>query len=388
MNRQTPIIAIDFFCGAGGMTNGLIKAGMHVLAGVDNEPACEKTYRQNKNKDGSRPEYICRDIFPRSKAHPRGQQDEIKARVARLISQFKRTKGIPKPKLVFAICAPCQPFTKITKIDMSETRRFKRSNDANLLLTMVDVIREFRPDALVCENVEGMLSDRDSVLAQFRRKLMRAGYTFDAKVINAANFGVPQFRKRTIGLGFKCGIPGVYADVPTEDVRVRAFKTVRDTIGHLPPIAAGEVHSTIKNHRARSLNDLNLKRIASVRPGENNLVLRDTPYGDLSLACHRNLEQRAGTQSFADTYTRMRPDAPAPTITTKCISITNGRFGHYDMAQNRGISAREAALLQTFPQGYVFHPEENIHFTALLIGNAVPPKLATYFGNVIASRIA
>jgi len=256
-----------------------------------------------------------------------------------------------------------------------------------LLLTTINLIRQFQPDAIICENVEGMAGDKDSVLAQFRRRLMRAGYVFDAKIINAANFGVPQFRKRTIGLGFKCGFTPIHADVPTEDVRVRTLRTVQDTIGHLPAIAAGEAHPKIKNHRARALNDLNLKRIASVKPGENNLVLRQTPYGDLSLTCHRNLEKRAGKQSFADTYTRMRPDMPAPTITTKCISITNGRFGHYDVSQNRGISAREAALLQTFPQGYVFHPEDNIHFTALLIGNAVPPRLATFFGKLIAHRL-
>ena len=387
-SSNVPILAVDFFCGAGGMTNGLIKANIHVLAGVDNEPACEKTFRQNKNRDGSHPEYLCKNIFPKSRIHPGGQQEEIRVKLEKLIAQFKRDKRVRAVKLVFAICAPCQPFTKITKIEMSEGRQFKRTNDANLLLTTVELVRHFQPDAIVCENVEGMArGDSDSVLLQFKRRLIRAGYTFDAKVINAAKFGVPQYRRRTIGLGFKSRTTPGRAVVPIEDVRLKAPRTVEAAIGHLPPLAAGETHPKIKNHRARALNDLNLKRIASVKPGESNLVLRKTRYGDLSLDCHRDLEKRAGKQSFSDTYTRMRPDSPAPTITTKCISITNGRFGHYDVSQNRGISAREAALLQTFPQGYVFYPESNIHFTALLIGNAVPPKLATFFGKLIATRL-
>jgi DNA (cytosine-5)-methyltransferase 1 len=382
-------LAVDFFCGAGGMTHGLIRAGMHVLAGIDNEPQCERTYRQNKNPDGSHPAFLCKDVFPRTKAYPTGQQDEIRTAVSRLISEFRKRTGIKRPRLVFAICAPCQPFTKITKIAMSERRRFKRDNDSNLLLTTVGLIRHFRPDAILCENVEGLVDeDPNAVITSFRRRLRRAGYVFDAKIINASNFGVPQNRRRTIGLGFLAKRHGIHVEVPGKDPQTKAFRTVAETIGHLPALAAGEAHSSIPNHRARALTDLNLKRIASAVPGESNLSLRDTPYGDLSLDCHRRLERRAGQQSFSDTYTRMRGDDVAPTITTKCMSITNGRFGHYDQRQNRAITPREAALLQTFPQGYVFYPEDNIDFTATLIGNAVPPRLARFFGKVVAGRIA
>lgn len=384
----TATVAIDFFCGAGGMTNGLIKAGLNVLAGVDNEIQCEKTYRQNKNRDGSRPEFICKDIFPRTRAYPTGQQDEIRAAIGKALSAFRKRSSIRRPRLVFAICAPCQPFTKITKIEMSKGRQFKRDNDSNLLLTTVGLIRHFKPDAIICENVEGLVSeDPDGVISSFKRRLARAGYIFDAKIINASNFGVPQNRRRTIGLAFLKKRHGSELEIAEKDPNLKRLRTVADTIGHLPALAAGEVDRSIPNHRARALSDLNLKRIACAVPGESNLALRDTPYGDLSLECHQRLEKRAGTQSFADTYTRMRGDSVAPTITTKCMSITNGRFGHYDPRQNRAITPREAALLQTFPKRYVFHPEESLDFTATLIGNAVPPKLARFFGKVVVRRI-
>jgi DNA (cytosine-5)-methyltransferase 1 len=370
------------------MTNGLIKAGLHVLAGIDNELLCEQTYRQNRNRDGSRPEFLCKDVFPRSRKYPQGQQADIQATISRLMSEFRKRSGIRRPRLVFAICAPCQPFTKITKTPMSERRRFKRQNDSNLLLTTIGLIRHFKPDAILCENVEGLVSDDpDAVITSFKRRLARAGYTFDAKIVNASNFGVPQNRRRTIGLAFLKRY-GREIDIVEKDPNVKALCTVAETIGHLPPLAAGEVHASVPNHRARALSDLNLKRIASAVPGESNLYLRETRYGDLSLDCHRRLEKKAGQQSFTDTYTRMRGDDVAPTITTKCMSITNGRFGHYDRRQNRAITPREAALLQTFPQGYVFYPEETIDFTATLIGNAVPPKLALFFGKVIRRRLA
>jgi DNA (cytosine-5)-methyltransferase 1 len=381
------MVAIDFFCGAGGMTNGLIRAGIHVLAGVDNEPLCEKTYRQNKNRNNDKPEYLCMDIFPRTQSYPQGQQREVAQRIAELTAEYKQRTRLRSVDLIFAVCAPCQPFTKITKIEMSDGRQFKRENDSNLLLTTLRLIKLFRPSAVLCENVEGIGDGNDSVLQRFERRLRRLGYSFDAKVVNAANFGVPQNRKRTIGIGFDTERHGKDFEVPLENVRLKAPVTVRDSIGHLPPLAAGEVHPTVPNHRARALSELNLKRISSALPGESNAYLRDTPYGDLSLECHRRLEEKSGQASFADTYTRMDGDAVGPTITTKSMAISNGRFGHFDVLQNRAITPREAAALQTFPQRYVFYPEQNVEFTCRLIGNAVPPRLAKYVGRFIRREL-
>lgn len=387
--NEVPVIAVDFFCGAGGMTNGLIRSGIHVLAGIDNQPLCEATYVQNINKDGSHPAYLCKDIFPKTADYPSGQQDVIADEIRSLIKRFKRSVNRRKIKLIFAICAPCQPFTKITKIEMSESRQFKRQNDANLLLTTIALINEFRPDAILCENVEGMIqAGEQSVLGQFKQSLLLIGYSFDAKVVNAANFGVPQNRRRTIGIGIDSVKYEATADVSICDITYDRPPTVSETIGHLPPITAGEIHPSIPNHRTRALTPLNLKRISCAPPGESNAYLINTPYGDLSLECHKRLTNKWGEPSFTDTYTRMRGDDLAPTMTTKCISVSNGRFAHFDINQNRALSPREAALLQTFSDDYVFFPEENIEFTATIIGNAVPPRLAAYFGSKIRCAIS
>lgn len=141
------------------------------------------------------------------------------------------------------------------------------------------------------------------------------------------------------------------------------------------------MHETIPNHRARTLSELNLKRIAAAKPGQPNRYLRETKFGDLSLKCHQDVNERLKGECFTDVYTRMHPDRPSPTITTKCHSISNGRFGHFDVKQNRGISLREAALLQSFPDDYVFYPTNGVDPVARMIGNAVPPKLAAYFAD-------
>lgn len=387
MRYTHKFIAIDFFCGAGGMTNGLIQAGIHVLAGVDNNALCGKTYLQNINRDGSKPQFICKNVFPKTDLYPDGQQHEISKLLSQLIKkQTERYHGI-RPKLIFALCAPCQPFTRLSHIEMSESRKFKRFNDSNLLLTTVNLIKKFRPDALICENVEGITGE-GSVLSEFEAYIGEMGYVFDAKVINAAKFGVPQNRRRTIGLAIRKGRrKKIDIIVPVADPGLKKYVTVSESIGHLPPLAAGEAHPTIKNHRARGLSDINLKRIASAPPGGNNSYLKNTPYGDLSLNCHSRLEAKAGKVSFTDTYTRMRGDEIGPTITTKCISVSNGRFAHFDTDQNRAITPKEAALLQTFPDDYVFYPEDETEFVAVLIGNAVPPKLAKFFGHYLKKQM-
>lgn len=387
MGYADKVIAIDFFCGAGGMTNGLIQAGIHVLAGIDNNSLCEKTYLQNVNPDGTNPYFICKDIFPASDEYPGGEQHEITKLLTQLINKQTAQSGGKRPKLMFALCAPCQPFTKISRIEMSESRKFKRNNDSNLLLTAVRLIKKFTPDALICENVEGITGE-GSVLSQFEEQLNEIGYVFEAKVINAAKFGVPQNRRRTIGLAVRKGRrKKMEISVPDADPDLEKYVTVAETIGHLPALAAGEAHPTIKNHHARSLSDLNLKRISSAPPGENNAYLKNTRYGDLSLNCHKRLETKSGKSSFSDTYTRMRGDDVGPTITTHCVSVSNGRFAHYDTNQNRGITAKEAALLQTFPDEYVFYPVDKSEFAAVLIGNAVPPRLAKFFGCYIRKQL-
>jgi len=163
--------------------------------------------------------------------------------------------------------------------------------------------------------------------------------------------------------------------------------SVAQAIGHLPPLAAGDTHPKIPNHRARALAEINFKRLASARPGESNAYMTTTEYGDLSLRCHRRVNRKLQTRCFSDVYTRLAPDKPAPTITTKCHSVSNGRFGHFDTRQVRALSLREAAILQSFPENYVFYPDDEIEPIARMIGNAVPPKLAEFFASYLVNSL-
>jgi DNA (cytosine-5)-methyltransferase 1 len=163
--------------------------------------------------------------------------------------------------------------------------------------------------------------------------------------------------------------------------------SVREAIGHLPAIKAGEQHPEIPNHRTRALSELNFRRIAAAQPGQSNIYMLDTPHGDLSLDCHKKVNARLGGRCFTDVYTRMSPDRPSPTITTKCHSVSNGRFGHYDTRQVRAISLREAAILQSFPNNYKFYPLDQNGPVASMIGNAVPPKLAAFFSRYLVQSV-
>ena len=183
------------------------------------------------------------------------------------------------------------------------------------------------------------------------------------------------------------------ADPWSNELLVPAFDpdadliSVKQAIGHLPSIKAGELHPDVPNHRARSLSYLNQRRIEVAKPGQSNAYMENTLYGDLSLECHRDVNERLGQRCFTDVYTRMHPDLPSPTITTKCHSISNGRFGHFDQKQARGISLREAAILQSFTEDYVFYPVDQIEPIARMIGNAVPPKLAAFYAKHLANSI-
>lgn len=372
--------AIDLFCGAGGLTCGLIQAGYTVLAGVDKEEKCRDIYIQNKNSDGSAVEFLNFDLFPNTFYYPEGQQAAAIRKLKSVLrkNNFSKRRG---DKLLLAICTPCQPFTKIVKIQMSEQRQFRRGHDRDLLLVSVNVIKALRPDAIFCENVEGINGKDQSVMTVFRQKLESLDYRFSVRTVDAKRFGIPQSRKRTIGLGYAGNVAVRPFVLDTDETATR--KTVKDAIGRLPPLAAGESDPNIPDHRARALSDLNLKRISCAPPGKSNRYLKETPYGDLTLACHRKMK----TGGFTDTYTRMAGDQPSPTITTKFLSIANGRFGHYDTEQNRGLSIKEGALLQTFPDDdYVFN-QSDMQFSAVLIGNAVPPKLAKFFGEYVLREL-
>lgn len=392
----------------------MIDAGGIVIAGVDKDEKCRDTYVSNNiNLPFSRksPKFLARDIFPETQEdaqdgepddehdgkHPRGGRSPQVTRgggqQALLISELRQLiadarEKFPGTPLFFAICAPCQPFTTLSKKTMSAERLGIRDRDSNLLSEAAVLVDIFKPDIVLSENVRGIGDARyGSVWSDFRSTLDKLGYATGSEVVCTSAFGVPQTRRRSILVGIKA--EAVRADLLAESEERKLdlpindpsepIRTVSETLAHLPPLEAGTAHSDIPNHRTRSLSELNIQRISSASPGASNGYMENTPYGDLSLACHRKVNAKFKQRCFNDVYTRMSPDKPSPTITTKCHSISNGRFGHYDTGQNRGISLREAALLQSFPEDYTFYPENQLGPVAKMIGNAVPPKLAEFF---------
>lgn len=331
------IKAVDFFCGAGGLTRGMLDAGIEVLFGIDCDPECQKTYVSN-NGPAKFLECDIRNLKPRT--------------LQNLL------KGVPQRELMFAACAPCQPFSK-QRTDKS------RPEDRTLLGYFGALVEEYRPNYVFVENVPGIskVSGR-STYRRFFEVLEDIGYSYDARDIDAKDYGVPQTRRRHIILAcrsFEVRIPN-----PSRGNRKVPYKTVREAISHFPPIAAGETHLAVPNHRSSALADINLKRIRLTPPDGGDR--RSWPKS-LLLKCHSKDDYNGHT----DVYGRMWWDRPAPALTCKCHSLSNGRYGHPE--QDRAISLREAAALQTFADDYVFYGsiKESI---GNQIGNAVPVDLA------------
>ena len=382
--KKPKFVAVDFFCGAGGTTRGLIDAGGYVIAGIDKSDVCRQTYvtnNQNTSWDCEFPRFLSLDLFPATSEYPAGQQEEAISILDDLISTYR--SRYPNVPLLFAICAPCQPFTTLSKSTLSPSREASRSRDRNLLAHACTFVERYLPDMILSENVTGVSRTQTGrVWEVFAERLRQLNYNVATRRVCAADFGVPQYRKRLF-------LGAIYSDplckpslisLPESDTSV-GLKTVSEAFRGLPPLKAGEMHSEISNHITRNLSELNLKRISYAEPGKSNEYLASTPEGDLSLACHNRVNERHKSRCFGDVYTRMSPNKPSPTITTRCASITNGRFGHPDTTQLRGISMREAARLQSFRDDYVFHPTNKVDPVAQMIGNAVPPVLARFFAD-------
>jgi len=392
MRGKPSFLAVDFFCGAGGTTNGLIAAGGYVFAGVDKEGECRRTFVENNlNPDGTNPAYLQRDIFKKTDDYPDGEQDILVEEIKALHSPLRsRYPGVP---LLFSICAPCQPFTNMSR-NVGEEREEGRRRDRGLLGQSLDIIRRFMPELVLCENVAGIQNKKYGGVWQSFMAEMEEDYLVGSAVVDAVNFGIPQYRKRSILLAVRKDVASAATRealdengrlvVPEEDPD-EPLRTVRETIGHLPPLEPGGVHPAIANHHCGKVKEVNRKRLAFIAPGGSN---RDYIGTGLELACHVRLKEgAAGKQSgsgFSDSYTRLSGDRPAPTITTKCYSFTNGRYGHYDMSQQRALSVREAAALQSFPDSYEFHSKSLIR-AARMVGNAVPPKLGCFFGRKLST---
>lgn len=336
--------AVDLFCGAGGLTYGLEEAGISVNAGIDIDPSCRYPYEANT--EATFVEKSIRNLEP-AEVETLYPEDHVKILVG---------------------CAPCQPFSSLRQ----KREDNEKDEKWDLLNCFGDIIEGVNPSIVSMENVPKLR--KQDIFEEFLETLEENGYESPYwDVVYCPKYGVPQERSRLVLLASKLGeieLKEPKFDNPEE------YKTVGDAIKNLEPIEAGEQSEEDPLHKATNLQKINLKRIRESKPGG---TWKDWPE-ELKLECHKKNTGR----SYTPVYGRMEWDKPAPTITTQCYNYGSGRFGHPE--QDRAISLREAALIQTFPKDYKFvKDEDEIRFERLgkLIGNSVPVKLAEVIGESI-----
>lgn len=343
------VSAVDLFCGAGGLTHGLLRAGIKVEAGIDLDTQMKHAYE--KNNPGVR--FIPWDL---SRKNCRSIEKQFRHGAIRLL----------------AGCAPCKPFSKLTN-------GVKNHEDWDLLDNFRRFVRGILPELVTMENVPELADRGRPVFDRFIETLDRCGYCIDQRIVLCPEYGVPQARKRLVVLASRLGeisVPhGRYRDPGW-------WKTVRETIGGLPRLESGDQDPRDRLHGAPLLSPTNLRRIrATPRDGGTRHSWPD----ELVLECHK---KKSG-ERYHSIYGRMWWDKPAPTMTTLCTGIGNGRFGHPE--QDRSITLREAAMFQSFPPGYEFWPpEEKLNRSAIsrMVGNAVPPKMAEVLGRAIMKHVS
>ena len=350
--------AIDLFCGAGGLSTGLKKSGFRLCLGVDIDEKALKTYKCN---------------LKRTKV----LKEDIKKVTGEKITELT---GINRrDNFLLAGCPPCQGFSSLGKRDANDEKN-------ELVYEYIRIINELEPSFILMENVPGMSTGVGKEIFKNVVKELEENYHVEYATLNAADFGVPQIRKRLVLHGIR---NDVYDNLGLDKEKQkilpksthskekkkgdRKWVTVRKAIFDLPILGAGESYDDgiIKNHKARSLSETNIERLQEIRLHGGN---REMISEELQLECHKK-----ENVSYTDTYGIIDPDKPAPTITSGCTIISKGRYCH--PTQNRGLSIREAARLQSFDDKFEF--QGNMGEMSLQIGNAVPPKLAQASGKVI-----
>lgn len=334
---------IDMFCGVGGLTHGLKREGLNVIAGYDLDKSCKFAYETNNTGAV----FIDKDIEKVSGEEISNQysQGDIKILVG---------------------CAPCQPFS-------TYSRKRDEKDDWKLLYSFGRLVQEVKPDIISIENVPELASEkRFNVFSKFLKMLEENNYHISWEIVKCQDYGIPQVRSRLVLLASRLGEIKLIPKTHTQ----KQYKTVRQAISKLSRIKAGESSQKDRLHTASHLSDKNLERIKASKPGGSWKDWDDK----LVASCHKAISGK----SYVSVYGRMEWDKPAPTITTQFYGFGNGRFGH--PTQNRAISIREGAILQTFPKGYKFlAPKEKVNIKKLgrHIGNAVPVRL----GQVVAKSI-
>lgn len=341
---EQDVVCVDLFCGVGGLTHGLIQAGVRVVAGVDFDETCAHPYTANHKEIA----FYKHDI-----AKLRG-------------SEVEKWFG-NAPIRVLAGCAPCQPFSTYSqRYDTVGTERW------GLLNHFARLIEELKPDILTMENVPTVR--KHEVFDDFIGTLQRLKYKVWYDDVDCVRYGLPQRRRRTVLLA------SLHGAIELREPDASKIRTVRDAINTLPILMQGGSDKEDPLHTASSLSALNLERIQASKPGGS---WRDWPK-HLIAKCHT---KKTG-KTYPSVYGRMKWDEPAPTLTTQFYGFGNGRFGH--PTQARGLSLREGAILQGFPQDYSFIADgEPIQFKRLgrLIGNAVPVELGRAIGESIIEHI-
>lgn len=344
--------AIDFFCGGGGMTCGLRQAGINVIAGVDFDIAAKETYEYN-NK-GSK--FVHADI------------NELP------LDYFKTEFNIKKndDNIIFVGCSPCQYYSII------RSSKVKSLKTKDLLLRFGNFVEYYKPGYILVENVPGIMTNKDTVLYEFLEKIKQLGYgslnnnQIKYDVVNMKDYGIPQNRRRFSLIATRLNKE---VNLPQKEL---TQITVREAIGDVskfPVIPAGYSDAdAVRYHSTRKLSEINITRIHRVH--HNGGTRRDWSNDkELQLPCYEGKDN-----CFRDVYGRLYWDKPSSTITTKFLSISNGRFGHPE--QDRGLSVREGATLQSFPDDYELKTD-SITIASKLIGNAVPPEYGRRIGKVI-----
>lgn len=357
---------IDLFCGAGGLSAGLQNAGFTIKIGVDIDKQALYTYGKNFQRAVT----LQKDI-----SYVTGDELRKLAHIADDDHEF-----------LLVGCPPCQGFSSLGKRNPNDEKN-------QLVFQYVRLIKELRPNFILMENVPGMTRSVGKDIFSHVVKLLEEEYHIESTILNAADFGVPQTRKRLVLHGVRYSVyeklkkitgcayinflpkatHGKNAGLGKKD-----WITVGESLSGLPPIVAGghADENIVYNHTARSLSTINVKRLAIIRENGGSRHGIEAKY---ELKCHKGKNV-----SYSDTYGILDPAKPAPTITAGCTVISKGRYGH--PTQNRGLSVREAARLQSFSDSFLF--TGSMESMSRQVGNAVPPRLAEASGKVIYKYMA
>ena len=351
--RALTVGVVDFFCGAGGVSVGLKAASndrveFRIVEGIDNDPHCARTYALMVGAPCDTADILALSHSPEALAAKLEAWD---------LARFDR--------VLLVGCSPCQGFAAHRKsVGGEDSRR-------NLFEAFCHIAAVVKPDAILMENVPDIFSaDHWPHFVAGRDRLVRCGYEVRSGIYNFAGFGLPQERFRAVVMAFRDGF-----ELPAAPLTPDRYRTVRDAIGHLPPLASGEADPADPMHAASKHRQSTLDTLRRVPKNGGN---RPTGVGPACLD-----RTRAKHGGYTDVYGRLAWDKPSVTVTARCRTPSCGRYAHPE--QDRGLTTREAALLQGFPSDYVFSGPFDDGFKQ--VGNAVSPLVAGQLGRFVAARL-